>query len=248
MRASTTLQLWMVVALVAAAPAHAELTGKGEAGLVIASGNTDTTTANVKLQLANEIDKWKHEFGVDALYATADPDGTTAQRWEFSEQTDYNYSPRDFWFGAGRYEDDRFSGFEYQATVSAGYGRKFIDTDVTKFTGTAGFGYKFFETRDVFDEVTGVLLEPGDTDSEVVFRGTLDYDHKFTATTSLLDKFIVEAGADNTFAQNDIALQVKMTDVLALAVGYSVRHNTDPPIGFEKTDTLTTINLVYEIK
>ncbi|HKR36169.1 MAG TPA: DUF481 domain-containing protein [Steroidobacteraceae bacterium] len=248
MRASTTLQLWMVVALVAAAPAHAELTGKGEAGLVIASGNTDTTTANVKLQLANEIDKWKHEFGVDALYATADPDGTTAQRWEFSEQTDYNYSPRDFWFGAGRYEDDRFSGFEYQATVSAGYGRKFIDTDVTKFTGTAGFGYKVFETRDVFDEVTGVLLEPGGTDSEVVFRGTLDYDHKFTATTSLLDKFIVEAGADNTFAQNDIALQVKMTDVLALAVGYSVRHNTDPPVGFEKTDTLTTINLVYELK
>jgi putative salt-induced outer membrane protein len=248
MRASTTLQLWMAVALVAAAPAHAELTGKGEAGLVIASGNTDTTTANVKLQLANEIDKWKHKFGVDALYATADPDGTTAQRWEVSEQTDYNYSPRDFWFGAGRYEDDRFSGFEYQATLSAGYGRKFIDTDVTQFTGTAGVGYKVFETRDVFDEVTGELLEPGDTDSEVVFRGALDYDHKFTATTSLLDKFIVEAGAENTFAQNDIALQVKMTDLLALAVGYSVRHNTDPPVGFEKTDTLTTINFVYEIK
>jgi len=39
-----------------------------------------------------------------------------------------------------------------------------------------------------------------------------------------------------------------MTNVLALAVGYSVRHNTDPPEGFEKTDTLTTINLVYELK
>jgi putative salt-induced outer membrane protein len=48
--------------------------------------------------------------------------------------------------------------------------------------------------------------------------------------------------------QNDLALQVKMTDVLALAVGYSVRYNTDPQVGFEKTDTLTTINLVYEIK
>jgi putative salt-induced outer membrane protein YdiY len=41
---------------------------------------------------------------------------------------------------------------------------------------------------------------------------------------------------------------VKVTDVLALAVGYSVRHNTDPPAGFEKTDTLTTIYLVYELK
>lgn len=248
MRASTTSTLWMAVALLAATPAHADWTGKGEAGVVIASGNTDAKTANVKFQLANEIDKWKHQFGGAALYASSDPDGATAQRWEVFEQTDYNYSPRDFWFGAARYEDDRFSGFEYQATLSAGYGRKFIDTDVTKFTGTAGVGYKFFETQDVLDEVTGALLEPGDSDSEVVFRGTLDYDHKFTATTSLLDKFIVEAGADNTFAQNDIALQVKMTEVLALAVGYSVRHNTDPPLGFEKTDTLTTINLVYEIK
>jgi putative salt-induced outer membrane protein len=41
---------------------------------------------------------------------------------------------------------------------------------------------------------------------------------------------------------------LKITDVLALAVSYSVKHNTDPPPGFEKTDTLTTINLVYEIK
>ena len=40
----------------------------------------------------------------------------------------------------------------------------------------------------------------------------------------------------------------QMTDVLALAVGFSVRHNTDPPVGFEETDTLTTVNLVYEIK
>jgi putative salt-induced outer membrane protein len=228
-------------------PAHADWTGKGEAGLVKASGNTETESANAKLQLANEIGKWKHQFGGAVLYSSAEPEGTTAQRWEAFEQTDYNFSPRTFWFGAVRYEDDEFSGFEYQAIASTGIGRKFIDTDVTKFTGTAGAGYKFVETRDAFDDA-GVLIEPGDDDSEVVFRGTLDYDRKLTPTTSLLDKFVVEAGADNTFAQNDLSLQVKMTDVLALAVGFSVRHNTDPPVGFEETDTLTTVNLVYEIK
>jgi putative salt-induced outer membrane protein len=220
---------------------------QGRSRLVIATGNTETETANAKLLFANEIGKWKHQFGGAALYASSDEEGTSAQRWEAFEQTDYNFSPRTFWFGAARYEDDEFSGFEYQAIVSTGIGRKFIDTDVTKFVGTAGVGYKFFETRDAFDDA-GVLIEPGESDSEVVFRGTLDYDHKLTATTSVLDKFVVEAGSDNTFLQNDIALQVKMTDVLALAVGYSVRHNTDPPVGFEKTDTLTTINLVYEIK
>jgi putative salt-induced outer membrane protein len=247
MRKSILAAAALPVTLFGMSVAHADWSGKGEAGLVIASGNTDTKTANAKLQLANEIDKWKHQFGAAALYASSEPEGTTAQRWEALEQTDYNFSPRTFWFGAVRYEDDEFSGFEYQAIASTGIGRKFIDTDVTKFTGAAGVGYKFFETRDAFDDA-GVLIEPGDTDSEVVFRGTLDYDHKFTATTSLLDEFVVEAGADNTFLQNDLSLQVKMTDVLALAVGYSVRHNTDPPVGFEKTDTLTTINLVYEIK
>src|ERR1043165_5235504 len=113
MRVSITSAVSVAAALLAAVPAHADWSGKGEAGLVIASGNTDTKTANVKLALANEIDKWKHQFGAAGLYANADPDGTTAQRWEVFEQTDYNYSPRDFWFGAGRYEDDRFSGFEY---------------------------------------------------------------------------------------------------------------------------------------
>jgi putative salt-induced outer membrane protein len=247
MRVSITSAVSAALAVLVAVPAHAEWTGKGEAGLVIASGNTEAKTANAKFQLATEIDKWKHQFGGAGLYASSDPDGTTAQRWGVFEQTDYNYSPRNFVFGAARYEDDKFSGFKYQAIVSGGIGHKFIDNDVTKFVGTAGVGYKFFETEDSFDDA-GVLIAPGKSDSEPVFRGTLDYDHKFTPTTSLLDKFVVEAGSDNTFVQNDIALQVKMTDVLALAVGYSVRHNTDPQVGFKKTDTLTTINLVYEIK
>jgi putative salt-induced outer membrane protein len=237
----------MFLAVGAAAPAHAEWTGKGEAGLVISTGNTDTETANVKFELARESGNWKNAFGGVAVYAS-DSEAATAQRWELSTQQDYNFSPKTFWFGAARYEEDRFSGFEYQATISTGLGRKFIDKDRTKFTGTAGVGYKVIETRDAFDPDTGALLERGERTADAVFRGTLDYEHNFTETTKVLDKFTVEAGADNTFYQNDLSLEVKMTAVLALAVGYSVRHNSDPPFGFEKTDTLTTVNLVYEIK
>jgi putative salt-induced outer membrane protein len=236
-----------VVGSVFALSAHADWTGKGEAGLVIASGNTSTKTANAKLNLADEIGQWKHSFGLDGLYAS-DSDVSTAQRWEAFEQTDYNYTDKTFVFGAARYEDDRFSGFVYQATLSAGLGRKFINNDATKFTGTAGIGYKIFETRDAFDPATGVLTTPGEKDSEAVFRGTLDYDHRLTSNTKLLDKFLVESGANNTLAQNDLSVQVNMTDVLAIAVGYSVKYNSDPPSGFRSTDRLTTFNLVYQIK
>ena len=237
----------VAASLAAAVPAHADLTGKGEAGLVVASGNTDTETANAKLALATEIGKWKHAFGGAVLYSS-DEEGKTANRWEVFGQSDWNFTQRNFLFASGRYEQDEFSGFEYQATAALGAGRKFIDNDVTHFVGTVGAGYKFLETRDSIDEDTGLLIEPGASEREVVARGTLDFDHKFTPSTSLLDKAIVESGQDNTFFQNDLALQVKMTDVLALAVGYSIRHNTNPPGDFKRTDTLTTINLVYEIK
>lgn len=238
--------IWAALFGLSAAPAHADWTGKGEAGLVISSGNTETKTANAKVRMVTEDGNWKNAFGLAGLYASDDV-GTTADRWEALTQSDYNFSPKTFWFGAARYEQDEFSGFEYQAILSTGMGRKFIDTDATKFTGTLGLGYKIIETRDAFDDA-GTLVNPGERQEDAVLRGTLDYDRKLTATTAVLNKFIVEAGADNTYLQNELSLQVKMMEALALAVGYAVRHNTDPPFGFDKTDTLTTINLVYELK
>lgn len=233
--------------LAAALPAHAEWTGKSEAGLVVASGNTETETANARINMKYETEQWKNTVGGAALYAS-DVDGKTANRWETFGELGWKFTERNFLFGAGRYEEDEFSGFEYQTTISGGVGRRFLDRPNTTMVGTVGAGYKFFETRDSFDNDTGALIEAGRSDSEVVFRSTIDFEHKFSATTSLVDKFIIESGANNTFVQNDISLQVKMTDVLALAVGYGVRSNSNPPPEFKKTDTLTTINLVYDIK
>jgi putative salt-induced outer membrane protein len=54
--------------------------------------------------------------------------------------------------------------------------------------------------------------------------------------------------SDNNFLQNELGVAVKVSDRLALSLGYALRHNTDPPAGFRKTDTLSTVNLVYEVK
>src|ERR1700754_2632380 len=98
----------LLVPLLAISPAHADWTGKGEAGLVISSGNTETTSANAKINLARESGAWKNSFGLAGLYASDDV-GRTAQRWEAFTQSDYNFTPKTFWFGAARYEDDEFS-------------------------------------------------------------------------------------------------------------------------------------------
>ena len=221
------------LALGASLPAAAQWKGKGEVGIVVSRGNSDTDTANVKVDTSREIDRWKHSFGVAALRAAIDGD-ETAERYGASWQSDYKLTDRSYWFGGLRYERDEFSGFDYQASATTGYGYKFIDTDRTKFSGQAGAGYRRSQ-----------LTPTGETEGDAIFRGDLKLEHALTETTKILDTFVVEAGSDNTFVSNVLALQVKMSDRFALSVGLDVRHNTDPPAGLEKTDTLTTVNLVY---
>ncbi len=230
--------------MAAAAPAAADWSGQGEAGLVSSSGNTDTESGNARLEIANELGAWTHSVGATALFAKTDGE-KTADRWELFGQSEYAITERNFGFAAGRYEEDEFGGFEYQASISAGLGHHFIDNDRTILTGTAGLGYKFYETPDVLDG-SGNLLEPGEEDDELIFRGTVDFEHALTETTRVTNALVLESGSSNTYVENALALQVTMTDRMALALGYTIRHNTEVPAGFEKTDKLTTVNLVYE--
>ena len=67
-----------------------------------------------------------------------------------------------------------------------------------------------------------------------------------TQGLSLADaSFVVEATADNTFAQNDIGIAVSINKTLALKAAFQARHNTDVPVGTERTDTLTSVNIVW---
>jgi len=216
-----------------AASAHADWKGKGEAGIVFARGNTEADTVNFKLAMSEEVGRWKHALDMAALRATSNG-VKSADRFTAGWQSDYKLSERTFTFGALRYERDRFSGFSYQASASAGMGYKFYDTDKIKLSGQAGAGY-----RRIRDDVTGA------TSGNVVFVAGFDYSNVLTATTNVVDKFHVESGSDNTLLSNFAGVEVKMSNALALSVGLDVQHNTKPPAPKKTTDTVTTVNLVY---
>jgi putative salt-induced outer membrane protein len=224
------------VASAAASPAFADWTGKGQAGVVVSTGNSESKAGNVKLAVAEGTGPWTNTLGFNAVYA-ADSVNTTSQRWELLGQSNYKFDAHNYLFGGLRYEDDRFGGYQSQATLSAGLGHLFLDSAGTSLSGQVGLGYKRTEKR-----------VPADTVSSLAYLGALDFRHAFNPSTTLLNKLSVEVTSDNTYAQNELALEVKMSDKLALAVGYAVRYNTDPPPAFKKTDTLTTVNLVYQIK
>jgi putative salt-induced outer membrane protein len=230
----------MVLALGCPLPVLAQWSGKGEAGIAIASGNTDTKSINTRVAVGYKSDAWENSASLAANYVRTD-DVTTARRWEIGAQTRYNLSPRTFWFGGARYEEDRFSGFDHQGVVSTGAGRKFIDRDTTHLAGQLGAGFKFFET-------IATLTTPASKETVLSGVASLNFDHKLTMTTTVYDKFGAEFTSDNNFLQNELGLTVKMTNRLALSLAYTVRHNTNPPAGFKKTDTLSTLNMVYEVK
>jgi putative salt-induced outer membrane protein len=230
-------RLTAICLLLVAMPAAAQWTGKGEAGLAFASGNSDTRSANARVSAVHKADGVEWSFGLAGLYVRNDGD-TTARRWEASTQARINFFQNNFWYGGLRYEEDPFSGFHHQGLVTTGLGRRFLDNDRTRLLGQIGGGYKFL------DPIGAAEVQ------ENSFTGvaSLEFNHKLTDTTTVIDRFAGEFTSGNNFLQNELGLTVKMTDRIALSLAYVVRFNTDPPAGFEKTDTLTTVNLVYEVK
>jgi putative salt-induced outer membrane protein len=234
--------------------ALAQWTGKAEAGASFASGNSENESANAAAEVKYARDKWDHTLGFAGNYGS-DSGGTTAQRWEVRGQSNYRFTDRAYGFGAGRYEDDEFSAFEYQSSLAAGLGYRLIDDERTKLWVQGGPGYRFAKRRGpCVDAVPPANIydcrnfAPGDSENSLIFRGDLGLDYQLTDTTKIVDRFLVETGSDNTYIQNDLGLEVTIYGALGLRVGFQVRHNTDVEPGIKKTDTLTTLGLIYEIK
>ena len=91
--------------------------------------------------------------------------------------------------------------------------------------------------------MTGRELQ--DETGEAIGTVGVDFSHALTKTTVLTDKFLVESGSDNTMLHDEVAVNVKMSDKMALSVGYGITDNTNPPAAIKKVDTVTTVNLVF---
>ena len=235
--------------ILSSACAHSEWLGSGELGAVSAHGNTESNSVNAKLDVANEIDRWKHSLLLNELYGSNNST-TSANRWEARWQSDYKITEPLYWFGGLRYERDHFGAYSYQESATTGFGYKLIDNDTTKFSVQAGVGIKKSESqtlvKDDSDKVINRISGDAETRADVV--AGFKFEHALTGNTKVLDTFLTEATSDNTFIQNDLSLQVAMSEKLALSVGYGLRENTSPPPDSKRLDTITTLSVVYKIK
>lgn len=210
-----------------------KITGEGGLGIVINRGNTESENLNAKLRLAYEVDKWKHQFALDARKNTEN-EITIGERYLFTAKTDYNFSERTYSFGALRYDDDRFSGYAYQSSLTAGIGRHIIDSDKTRFDLEIGAGHKESKLE------TGLMA-----DKETIGRLGEHFETQLTDTTRIIQDLLIEDSSERTTTELNTALNVAMNSHLALQLSFDIKSTSNPPPGLKDTDSISAINLVY---
>lgn len=229
-----------------------------QVGAILTSGNTDSTALKGKLEIRQNLASWRNNYVLEALFkedeveyvvggATVTEEQVTAEKYFASAQADYKLNEQYrglFLFGS--YEDDRFSGYAYQATVAAGYSDALILTDRNRLLYSIGPGYSFYETDDTLND-QGDLTE-GESDDSVIIRFSADYTHTFSESAKFTQLVSVDYAPDsdkNTKTRSETALTTKINDAFALKASFTVTQNSEVPEDIEKTDTQTALTLVY---
>lgn len=227
-----------------------------EVGALLTSGNTESTTFKGKLDIKQEFIKWRHNYIASAIYkedeveisASESASQTTAEKYLLSLQTDYKLNEEHsglFIFGS--YEEDRFSGYDYQASLATGYTDRLFETDSSHLNYSIGVGSSFNKTDDVYDDAA-VLIEDGESSSSAIIRLAFDYRYNFSEnakfTQTFSSDFAPESNA-NTKTKAESAVTANLNSSFALRFSFTVTNNSEVPDNIENTDTQTGLAIVY---
>lgn len=228
-----------------AAPAFAQeavWTGEGSFGAGFTTGNTETSDLGLGLKLARASGDWK--VSLEALADYGKTDGVeTKNRAFLAGQLDREFSPRVYAFGRVSYERDEFSGFESRTFVGAGAGYRIITGERTNWSVEGGPGVKFDEVRAT--TLPGPIVVPSQSETSFSVIAGSKFSHAFNDNVKLTNDTSVLYAKTSTQLTNSLAVTAALTGALSARFSFDVRHDTDPPFGFDKTDTATRASLVY---
>ena len=213
-------------------------TSSVELGFIRTTGNTETQTLAGKADVVYEVEKWRHTghaegYGTEAKNQATGENEVSAERYQLVGKSDYKFTKRDYVYGLIKLQKDRFSGFEYDHIISAGYGRKAIKQDNMELDLEIGPGERFFK------------VDGGQADEEAVLRLAGKYWWQITDASKFTQLLSTDIGESITSSESITGIEANINKTLALKFTYTIRHKTKVPAGNEKTDTETAMTLVY---
>jgi putative salt-induced outer membrane protein len=234
-RLAAIIALLIIAAPVIAAEQEAPASpwaGKASLGYLATSGNTDNSNLNTAFEIGYSAGSWVHAFDAAAIFATEDS-ATTAEAYAVGWKSERALSEVNFLYGRLDWRKDRFSGYDQQFAQTVGYGRHLIDTERHSLNGEIGFGARQSDLAD------------GTEESETILTGGLYYKWILSETATFTQDLAVESGSTNTYMESKTALSARLVRNLALVASYTIKSNSEVPVGTEKTDTFTALSLEY---
>lgn len=222
-----------------------ELSMIGEFGFLVADGNTNTSTTTAKINTSQELASWSYQIIGNALYKQSqqEVDGdkrntASAQRIFLSAQVDHKLTePDDRLFIYGEYENNRFSGFRYQAALAAGWSSRLWHDEYSEFKYSVGPGYAMSEVEqdDTIQDNKGLIV-----------RVAMEYKRKLSEQATFRQFVSTEAEQEFTKTKSETSLSTKLTGALAMKLSFIMNLDTSVGPDIEELDTEAAVTLVYQ--
>lgn len=208
-------------------------TGKGELGAFQSTGNADNIGITAGLGLVREGINWRHKLSGRADYQETEG-VVTREQYLAAYEPNLKLSERLYAYGLAQYERDRFQGFSGRYSVSGGLGYDVLTGEAMSLSVKAGPAWRRTE------------LVGGGSSSNFAGLAAADFDWKIAETISLTQdaSALVQSGS-STFI-SDTGLVAKVSGKVSVRLSYTLEHDTAPPPGAVKTDTLSRITLIYD--
>lgn len=223
--------LSLMPALAQAAP----WSGDVALGYLATTGNSKTSSLNGKFSVVYAQERWKNTFSAAAINTYAD-NVSSAESYAANEQLDYNFTTRDYAFGAVEWNKDLFAAIRERTSETAGYGRHVLVGPTHFLDLELGIGARQQQTNDV----------PRERESEFIERGAVKYRWAITQTTTFIEALKVESGHSNTYSESATSLKLQIVGSLFANLSYTIKNNSQSAPDTKKTDTEAAVTVSYE--
>lgn len=253
-----TLPLTSQLALAeeAAVEKKSSITASAELGFLFTTGNTKSGDIKAGLNIKHEEGQWINLLSFNALakkLETEDTDTskedfvTTDNRWDINGQTNYSLEEggKNYIYGSAYYEQDRFSGFDYQTSASIGWGRHWWETETSSFFADIGPGIKY-DVIAYDPHSTPVIEESGE--SAAILQAQALYTAQINEFVEFKQYFVAKQALDsdkNSVYKSETSLTTKLIDSLQFKFALRVDYDTEVEEGYENTNTETSVTLIY---
>ena len=216
-RNSGVLQLWK---------------GQIELGAFRSTGNTSNFGVTGALKLDRKGIDWEHMIQLTADYQK-DSGVISREQYGASYQPRYTLNDNLFTYGRLQYERDKIQGFRDRYSFSGGLGYRLLNGPDLNLALEAGPALR----RTIFVD------EPSETTWSILT--SIDFGWKVNDTIKLTQNASSYIGSDDSTFTSLTGIEAGMAKGLKAKLSYSIKHESSPPEGALKTDTISRFSLVY---